>query len=100
MQAHFQLSGESYKTLQKVGITDKVLFKSIWYFDPNGDGEPLSQISLFHYVDKHGDFNDLSKEPHRLIARELYKNLPVKEKIALAEYIESWENDFEDDEDE
>lgn len=98
MQAHYQLSDKAYKSLQSAKITDMVLFKCISFFDPNGDGEPISQISLFHYIDRHGDFNDLHKEPHRLIARAIYEDLPVKEKIAIAEYIESWENDFEDDE--
>jgi len=100
MKTHYGFTDEAYKALLKSGVTEKDLYKSIVLFDPEKSGEPMSQVNLFYYVDEKGNFNDPPHNiAHKKIAKALFERLPIKEKIAVSEYLESWENGFDDNND-
>ncbi len=96
MQQHYGLTDELMAGLKKAGVTERNLYDSVKLFDPDNTGDPISQISLLHYIDKKGSFNDPPANAHKLIAKAVFERLKIKEKIAVAEYLESWENNFED----
>ena len=101
MQEHYGFTDAEYSALLKDGVTDIDLYKSVKLFDPDNTRAPISYIGLFHYIDKKGDFNKKPMFPHKKIALALFEKLLIKGKMAVAEYIEDWENDFvEVDEDE
>lgn len=96
MQKHYGLDDAAMAGLKKAGVTERDMFAAVRFFDPDNTGEPISQISLFHYIDKRGSFNDPPKKADKLIAKAVFERLKIKEKIAVAEYLDSWENNFED----
>jgi hypothetical protein len=96
MRDHFSLSKEAYESLIKNKVTVTDLFRSIKLFDPYDTGAPINFVGLMYYVDKMGDFEQPPLFVHKKIAKAFWEGLPIKQKIAIAEYIEDSENDFED----
>jgi len=93
MQEHYQLSDEAFLELQKK-VTIAQMFKAIKHFDPFDTKAPINFLGLLYYVDSKGDFNMPPKFPHKIIALAVFDRLPIKEKIAVAEYIELHDNDY------
>lgn len=93
---HYGFSSEEISALKKIGVTEKILFTNIKKFDPAGTGEPISFVCIFHYIDEYGNFNDPPFTPDKKIAKALYNKLKAWQKRQICEYLESWENDFED----
>ena len=56
---------------------------------------PLTIVSLYHYIDKHGDFLK-GKRVHQKIANAFFNSLPSKKQVQVLEYID----EFGDKEDE
>jgi hypothetical protein len=97
MKNHYRFTDAQMAELAKKKITEMDLFKMIKLFDPEGSGETLSQVNLYYYIDEHGNYNDPPVKPHKIVARMFFDNLGIKQKIAVSEYLESWEEDFEDE---
>jgi len=96
MQDHYQLSDEVYAKLLKKKVTVTHMFRAIPLFDPNDCGEPIDKVGLMYYVDEKGDFESKPLLPHRRIAQAVFDRLPIMDKIAVAEYVELVENNYED----
>lgn len=96
---HYGLSEEQSEKLTKQGVTIKHLFNSVKLFDPHGSEAELggnATVPLMHYIDKKGDFNQPPhKFPHKLIAKAMFENLDIHGKIAIAEYADWAEHDFD-----
>ena len=95
MKDHYQLSDESYRKLIESGVTVSDLVLSIQFFDPNKNGGEIGLLGLLYYVDSKGDFNEPPKFPHKRIASAIFGQLPIDQKIMVAEYIDDMENDGE-----
>jgi len=91
MQEHYNLTDENYNTLINSGVTIKHFFSAIPLFDPNCTGVGIGLTGLYYYIDKKGDFNSPPIFPHKKIAQMLWKQLVIKDKIAVAEYIDDME---------
>ena len=88
MKEHYGFSDEEYNKLIESGVTIRDLFKAVPLFDPYGSGEPINFTGLLYYIDAKGDFNEPPKLPHKKIATAFFNGLPIKERIAAAEYID------------
>jgi len=86
MKEYFNLTEEQYNALKNKGITDVDFFNAIPIF--KAEGGVVSKICLCHYADSFGDFIERSQGKYDLIANAVFDNLPVIDKIELAEYIE------------
>lgn len=92
MHAHYGISDENWSELaSNHGVTEKNLLDSLRYFDPNSDGAELTKVSLMHFIDRKGDFQDKrNKLDH--IAMAVFEELPIPEKVEVAMYVD-WEDD-------
>jgi len=96
----YNLSQKSYDSLIKSGVTITQMFKATKLFDPYGQIESVGVIGLLYYLDNKKTIQSGSKFPHRTIAQAVFNTLSIKDKIAVAEYEELVENNFEDEDDE
>lgn len=92
MQDHYNLTDESYKELLDSGVTIKHMVKAVILFDPNDTKTEIGLTGLYYYVDSKGDFNTPPIFPHKKIAQALFNQLGIKDKIAVAEYIDDLEH--------
>ena len=88
MKDHYGFSDDAYDALIKSGVTVKDLFRAVSLFDPYDSGAEINLTGLLYYVDKKGDFNEPPLLPHKKIAKAFWEQLPIREKIAVAEYID------------
>ena len=88
MQDHYQLNNKEYLQLLNKGVTVKDLFDSVKVFSPYNNLVKINTHSLYFFVDSFGDFIESQKTPIHKIAKFLWERLDIKEKIAIAEYIE------------
>lgn len=92
MAEHYQLTEESVGFLEGHGVKFQHLFSSVKLFDPHGTNSEINKIGLLYYVDEKGDFNEPPFFPHKRIAQAVYNQLPVVDKLMIAEYIDVMEN--------
>lgn len=86
MKQHYGISDTEWEQLTKhVSTLDMV--QAVPLFDPQESGEPITKVSLMHYIDRHGDFNE-GKEAHSKIARAVFNSLPANEKTEIFRYFE------------
>lgn len=86
MLEHYGFTQEQFDKLhKKCGLTIADLYYMIDDFQAHN--APVSKISLFYYADRHGDFTEGSSKSD-LVAREVFKRLPIKDKIELGEYFD------------
>ena len=88
MKDHYQLSDDNYQKLIDDGVTVEQMFKAMPLFDPNSKGVEVGFLSLVYYIDNKGDFNSPPFFAHKKIAQIVFDQLPIKEKIFVAEYID------------
>lgn len=103
MREHYGLTEDQYSSLKKKGITDLDFVKFVPLFDPNGAGCELgdSVVPLMYFMDRKGGIDTKPMFPSKRIAQCMFENLTrIKDKIAVAEYGELADNNFEEDEDE
>jgi|GEM_PF-5636183 len=93
MQAHFNLSDESYNSLIKDGITTKDFYLTAQFFDPYNKGAEPSAWSLLYYLDLKGDFRNKPQFPHRKIVTAFFETLTAKEKMNIFDLLEGDEED-------
>lgn len=86
MKQYFNLTDVQYDALKNQGISDLDFFNAIPIF--KAEGGQVSKINLYYYADTHGDFIEREGSKNDLIANACFNNLPIKDKIELAEYIE------------
>lgn len=91
MQEHFNFTNAQMEALSSEGVTVKQLYEWARNYSIQGSDEKMSYVNLFYYVDKKGDFNELPELPSKKIARMLFENLEIKQKIELSEYISDLE---------
>ena len=94
MQEHYQFTDQEMKTLEAKGVTIADLFYAVKDFKIE-EAAP-SKISLYHYIDTHGDFLE-SKRKGDIIAMVIFEKLEIQDKLAVAEYIEFIEEGEEDE---
>ena len=88
MRDHYGLSREAYDKLLKEGVTIKAMFKAVPLFDTLGTGKPITKINLYYLIDKKGDFMEPPFYPYKKIARAVFDQLGIKDKIQVAEYAD------------
>ena len=96
MQTHYGFTSAQMKVLAKAGVSDLELMRFIPLFDPDSTGEPISQISLYHYIDKHGDFTTGKKPIHKKVANEIFNNFSSKQKMEVLQYLDDYDNNFKE----
>lgn len=87
MKRHFAFSDEQIKKLSKKRVTDETLFQFARKYDP-GNKAPIGLINLLYYIDEKGDFTEKPFINSKLICKEIFENLGIKDKIQVHEYIE------------
>lgn len=85
MIKHYGISQDQFDQLAKKNITLLDLFEGVKEF--NASNAQVSKISLMHYIDKHGDFTERKRKLDH-VACVVFENLPLDEKIEVANYIE------------
>jgi hypothetical protein len=75
------------------------------YFDPNNTREQLGKLSLYYFIDSVGGFMTIDDHglhaDEKKVAKALFESLDLstEEKMAIFQYIEDSENNFEEEED-
>jgi len=94
MQEHYGFSDEQFAELRKNGVTISHMFKAVSFFDPYGSNANISHVGLMYYADAKGNYETKPIFPHKKIAAMVFENLPIMEKIAVAEYIDLVEHNY------
>lgn len=92
MKQHYGISAPEWEKLSKE-VDTMALIKAVPEFDPHSHGEPLNKVSLMHYIDKHGDFNE-GNEQHKKIAKAIFGSLDPKDKVEIFNYLD-WRTENE-----
>lgn len=92
MKTHFGFTEDQMKELAKKRVSIADLFNFAKDYDITGKGCEISVVNLLHYVDKKGDFNNPPHFKHRLIAREIFKNLCARQKLEVMGYLADLED--------
>lgn len=92
MHEHLGLNDEQGAELLGSGVTVKNMFDFARNYAVKGSDNPLTYVNLFYYVDEKGDFDGAPHFAHKKIARVLFENLDIKQKIELSEYISDLED--------
>lgn len=88
MKEHYGFCDKQISLLHSKGIGIKELYAYAKHFAVSQhDLAPVSKISLFVYIDTHGDFSELNSDIDH-IAMEIFNNLSSKEKTEILRYIE------------
>lgn len=85
MKEHYNFSDDQMKTLENKGITIADLYYLVPEFEANE--APVSKVSLYYYMDKHGDFTQ-QKSKGDIVANMIFESLPVQEKLRVGEYLD------------
>lgn len=91
MKEHYNFNRRQMRQLKEKGIGISELYH-LAINDFQAAEAPISKISLYYYVDKHGDFTELNK-PSDHVAMAIFESLPIKEQIAIGEYMEHLEDE-------
>jgi len=86
----YSLKRRELKTL-RAEYSDEKLLKARKRFIVGTISRPLTLISLYYYIDEHGDFMN-GKRIHQKIAEAFYNGLKSKDKLLVLEYIEEFGN--------
>lgn len=92
MKDHYRLSDAGYAELLSAGITVADLFKSVGAF--HATESPVSTVNLLLYIDTFGGQwvdGKIARKTDQ-IAAVVFNELPIADKIQVAEYAEGHEN--------
>ena len=93
MKQHYNIGDKEWIELSK-SVTTMDLLKSISEFDPSGSEVGITKVSVLHYLDKHGDFNE-GDEIHKKIASAVFSSLEPSDKVDVMKYMQ-WMEEGDD----
>lgn len=91
MYEHFNLNSNQVKSLKKSNVEIVDLYNMLELFGPTSQ-HAINHLSLYYFADNRGNFIPNPIEKCDRVARMVWDNLPINQKLNIASYAEACED--------